>query len=89
LEEITKTAEVARGAGIRIVIENEDSTNVGTGHALARPLGSVPAANVGANWDVGNDFIGGEVSRPNGHQILDKKRLWHLHQRLMGRGVSN
>lgn len=79
-EELEKADEVARSAGVRLVIENEESCNAATGHELAAVLKSAASAhNVGANWDVGNGYSRGEVSYPNGYDALDKKRIWHMH----------
>jgi sugar phosphate isomerase/epimerase len=77
-EEVQKAAEVARAAGIRLVIENEDATNVGTGHELARMLATLPP-NVGANYDIGNGLWLGEVPYPDGYRALDPKRIWNMH----------
>jgi len=78
-EELEKAAAVARSAEVRLAIEDEGSCNVGTGHELARLLASVKAPNVGANWDVGNPWSGGEVSYPSGYDSLPKNRIWHMH----------
>lgn len=78
-DELTKAAAVARSAGIRLVLEDEGSCNVGTGHELAKMLALAPAPNLGANWDVGNPTWHGEASFPDGYAALDKKRIWHLH----------
>ena len=78
-EELAKAAEVARGGGMRLVLEDEGACNVGTGRELARMLKLVPAANLGANWDVGNGYWHGEVSFPAGYAALDKQRIWHMH----------
>ena len=78
-EELEKAAEVARGVGVRIAIEDEGSCNVGTGHELARLLAKVKAPNIGANWDVGNPWVHGEVSFPSGYDVLPKNRIWHMH----------
>ena len=78
-EEMEKAGEFARGAGVRLVIENEGACNVGTGHELARFLKMVRSTNVGANWDVGNGLWLGEVPYPDGYEALDKSRLWHMH----------
>ena len=78
-EELGKAAEVANRAGMRLVIENEESCNAATGHELARILGLAPASNLGANWDIGNGYGRGEVSFPDGYNALDKKRIWHMH----------
>ena len=78
-EELDKAADVARGAGVRLAIEDEGSCNVGTGHELARLLATVKAPNIGANWDVGNPWFSGEVSFPSGYDVLPKDRIWHMH----------
>jgi len=84
-EELVKAAEVARGAGMRLVIENEESCNAATGSELAETLRKAASApNLGANWDVGNGYWRGEVSFPNGYRALDKKRIWHLHLKGVG-----
>ncbi len=78
-EELSKAAEVARGGGMRLLLEDEGSCNVATGHELAHTLKLVPAANLGANWDVGNPTWHGEISFPDGYAALDKQRIWHMH----------
>jgi sugar phosphate isomerase/epimerase len=76
---LEKAAVVARSAGVRIAIEDEGACNVGTGHELAQLLADVKAENIGANWDVGNPWIHGEVSFPSGYDALPKNRIWHMH----------
>jgi len=78
-EELTKAAEVAEKAKMRLVLEDEGSCNVGSGHELGAMLKLVPAVNLGANWDVGNGYWHGEVSYPVGYGALDKNRIWHMH----------
>lgn len=78
-EELSKAAEVARDAGMRLVLENESACNVATGRELARMLELVPTANFGANWDIGNGYWQGEVSFPTGYAALPKGRIWHMH----------
>jgi sugar phosphate isomerase/epimerase len=78
-EELTKAAEAARAEGIRLVIEDEESCNGGTGQETAAILKLAPAPNLGFNWDVGNGYTHGEVSYPDGYAALDKSRIWHLH----------
>jgi len=79
-QEIQKAAEVAKSAGIRLAIENEDATNVGTVHELARILATLPS-NVGANYDIGNGLWLGEVPYPDGYRALDPKRIWNMHMK--------
>jgi sugar phosphate isomerase/epimerase len=78
-EELGKAAEVAKREGMRLVIEDEESCNGGTGRELAEILKMAPARNLGINWDVGNGYWHGEVSYPDGYSVLDKKRIWHMH----------
>lgn len=78
-DELSKAAELAAQSQMRLVLEDEGSCNVGTGHELAHMLGLVRAPNFGANWDVGNGYWHGEVSYPNGYAALDKKRIWNIH----------
>lgn len=87
-EELEKAAEVAKRAGMRLVIENEESCNAATGHELAKVLAMAPARNLGANWDVGNGYSKGEPSFPDGYNALDKKRIWHLHLKGMKCGAN-
>jgi L-ribulose-5-phosphate 3-epimerase len=78
--ELEKAADVAQRAGMRLVIENEESCNAATGRELSRILTiAVRARNLGANWDVGNGYWRGEASFPDGYDALDKKRIWHMH----------
>jgi sugar phosphate isomerase/epimerase len=77
-DEVHKAAEVAKSAGIRLTIENEDATNVGTVQELSKMLAVLPS-NVGANYDIGNGFWLGEVSYPDGYKHLDPKRIWNMH----------
>jgi sugar phosphate isomerase/epimerase len=78
-EELGKAGEVAKGAGLRVVIEDEPTTNVGTAHESARLLAAVKASNVGANWDCGNGCVRGEIPYPDGYNALPKDRIWHMH----------
>ena len=78
-EELEKASEVANRAGIRLVIEDEESCNAATGRELSDILRMAPARNLGINWDVGNGYWEREVSYPDGYNALDKKRIWHMH----------
>ena len=77
-EDVQKAAEVAKSGGIRLTIENEDATNVGTVQELAKMLATLPP-NVGANYDIGNGLWLGEVPYPEGYKRLDPKRIWNIH----------
>jgi sugar phosphate isomerase/epimerase len=77
--ELARAAEVAGKAGVRLVLEDEGSCNVGCAGELAQMLRLVPDPNLGVNWDVGNGYWHGEVSFPTGYALLDRKRIWHVH----------
>lgn len=78
-DELSKAAHVAGRAGARLVIEDEGACNGGTGHEIAAILKMAPLRNLGYNWDVGNGYEHGEVSYPDGYNVLEKKRIWHMH----------
>lgn len=78
-KELERTAAIAQREGIRLVLENEFSCNVGTGAEAAAMLKVVQSPALGANWDPGNAYDAGETPFPNGYDALDKKRIWHIH----------
>jgi len=78
-EDLAKAADVVKGGGIRLVIENEESCNAATGRELAAILKMAPAPNLGYNWDVGNGYGRGEVSYPDGYNALENDRIWNIH----------
>ena len=78
-EELAKATEVAKAQGVRLVIEDEEACNGGTGRELAVILKRTPSPNLGYNWDVGNGYTHGEVSYPDGYDLLEKSRIWHMH----------
>jgi sugar phosphate isomerase/epimerase len=86
--ELGRAAETAQSAGMRLVIENEESCNAATGRELSQILALAPAPNLGANWDVGNGYWQGEASFPAGYQALDKKRIWHMHLKGVACGTN-
>ena len=78
-EDLAKAAGVAQSGGVRLVIENEEACNAGTGHELAAIVKMTPAPNLGYNWDVGNGYVHGEAAYPEGYSALDKTRVWNMH----------
>lgn len=78
-KELERTAAIAQREGIRLVLENEFSCNVGTGAEGAAMLSAVKSPALGLNWDPGNAYDAGETPYPNGYETLDKKRIWHMH----------
>ncbi len=79
-KELDRTAEIARRENIRLVLENEFSCNVATGLESAEMLRMVKSPALGLNWDPGNAFAAGEKRPyPEGYDVLDKQRIWHMH----------
>jgi L-ribulose-5-phosphate 3-epimerase len=78
-KELERTAAIAQREGIRLVLENEFSCNVATGAEGAAMLDAVKSRALGINWDPGNAYDAGETPFPNGYDLLDKKRIWHMH----------
>jgi sugar phosphate isomerase/epimerase len=78
-KELDRTAAIAQKESIRLVLENEFSCNVATGAEAAAMLDAVKSPALGLNWDPGNAYDAGETPFPNGYDLLDKKRMWHIH----------
>jgi sugar phosphate isomerase/epimerase len=64
---------------IIFLLENESSCNTATGAEAARTLAEVRAPNFMLNWDPGNAAARGEISFPDGYQLLPKNRIGHCH----------
>jgi len=78
-EDLGKAAGVAQSGGVRLVIENEEACNAGTGHELAAIVKMTAAPNLGYNWDVGNGYAHGEAAYPEGYSALERSRIWNMH----------
>ena len=78
-KELENTAAIAEREGIRLVLENEFSCNVATAAESAAMLKVVKSSALGLNWDPGNAYDAGETPFPNGYELLDKSRIWHMH----------
>ncbi|MBI3658028.1 MAG: sugar phosphate isomerase/epimerase [Acidobacteria bacterium] len=79
VEHLKKAVKVAEKADITLLLENEHTCNVATAGEAARILKDLPSANLALNWDPGNAFAAGETPYPDGYDLLDKKRIRHLH----------
>jgi L-ribulose-5-phosphate 3-epimerase len=78
-KELDRTAAIAQKESIRLVLENEFSCNVATGAESAEMLDAVKSPALGLNWDPGNAYDAGETPFPNGYDLLNKARMWHMH----------
>lgn len=60
-------------------IENEHACNIATAHDTARILAAVDQENLQVVWDPANAFVSGEEPFPGGYQVLESKRIAHIH----------
>ena len=77
-EVIGEMAVTAEKEGVRLLIENETSCNVGTCAELAAILKLIPSKAVGINWDAMNGEDLKEKIFPTAYALLPKKRLWNV-----------
>jgi sugar phosphate isomerase/epimerase len=84
-DHIGEMAKVAEKEGCRLVMENEASQNVGTCAETAKFIKLLPEKALGINWDSLNGEGLGELSYPDGYDILPKHRILNVH--LKGKSV--
>ncbi len=77
-ERLAKAAALAAKNQIVLVLENEHSTNIGTGKELGRILRDVNSPNLRGNWDPGNATMLGEVPFPDGYNEV-RGLIAHTH----------
>lgn len=70
-------AKVAETEGVRLLIENEPSQNVGSCAETAGILKLLPPKWVGTNWDAMNG-ASLETPFPDGYNLLPKDRIWNV-----------
>lgn len=71
--------EVAGREGIRLLIENEASCNVGTCAEMAALIKLLPEKTFGLNWDANNGQSSHERPYPDGYNRLPKNRILNVH----------
>ncbi len=79
VEELHKALVVAKEQDVILVVENEHSCNTGTATEAAKLFAAVKDRRLMHNWDPGNCFMGGEQPFPKGWDMLDHKRIVHVH----------
>jgi sugar phosphate isomerase/epimerase len=65
---LCKAAERAEGAGIQLVLENEDGFWADTGARTAELIRAVNQPALAVNWDPGNAFSAGDEPYPEGYR---------------------
>ena len=79
-EHLLGLADLARGSGVRIGIENEHSCFTGTVEEMEAILGRLPAATFGAIWDPCNVLYIPGVAAPTADNLTRlAPRLFHVH----------
>ena len=79
VEELHKALAVAKEQDVILVVENEHSCNTATGTETAKLFKAVKNRRLMHNWDPGNCFEGGEEPFPKAWNMLDHKRIGHIH----------
>ena len=79
VEELHKALLVAKEQDVILVVENEHSCNTATASETAKLFKAVTDTRLMHNWDSGNCYMGGENPFPTGWNMLDHKRIGHIH----------
>ncbi len=79
VEELHKALIVAKEHDVILLVENEHSCNTATGTETAKLFKAVKDHRLMHNWDPGNCFEGGEEPFPKAWNMLDHKRIGHIH----------
>jgi L-ribulose-5-phosphate 3-epimerase len=79
VEDLHKALAVAKEHDVILVVENEHSCNTATGTETAELFQAVKDPRLMHNWDPGNCFEGGEEPFPKAWNMLDHKRIAHIH----------
>jgi sugar phosphate isomerase/epimerase len=75
MEELIPLAEKAK---VKLLIENENSQNIGTSAELKAILELLPSKTIGYNWDPGNAQSLQEKPWPDGYRQLPVSRMMNL-----------
>ena len=78
-EHIKRAIEIARPAGVRLLLENEFSCHTGTGAEIRLMQQRISNPYLGFIWDPQNCLIAGAVPFPDEYEKLDKARILHVH----------
>jgi hypothetical protein len=71
-EILGEMAKLAEKEGVKLLIENEASQNVGTSAELTKFLKLLPTRTIAINWDSLNGLGLGEKPYPDGYDVLPK-----------------
>jgi sugar phosphate isomerase/epimerase len=82
MEELVPIAEKAK---VRLLIENENSQNIGTSVETKEIMALLPSKYIGFNWDPQNALPLKEIPWPDGYSVLPKNRM--LNAQFKGKGL--
>jgi sugar phosphate isomerase/epimerase len=84
-EILGEMARIAEKEGVKLLIENEGSQNIGTSAEVTRFLKLLPTRTIAINWDSLNSLGLGEKPFPDGYDVLPKDRI--LNVQIKGKAV--
>lgn len=76
-EILNPMVKMAREEGVRLLVENENSCNVGKCVESAALLKLLPSPSFGTNWDAMNGAALDERPYPDGYALLPKDRIYN------------
>jgi sugar phosphate isomerase/epimerase len=77
-DHIGEMAVLCEKESVRLLIENENSQNIGTSAETARFVKLLPEKALGINWDSLNGASLGELPYPDGYDVLPKNRILNV-----------
>ncbi len=84
-EELNALLPIAEKEKVYLLVENENSQNVGTSAEMAALMELMPSKWVGLNWDPQNELHLREPPFPEGYALLPKKRILNI--QFKGKGI--
>ena len=88
-ELLRQASSLAKAKGIRLAMENVNTSYVWSSMETAQVLKHVKEDNFGLTWDPNNAAQTGEKSFPEGYKRLDAARIFHVHLRDFRKGADN
>jgi sugar phosphate isomerase/epimerase len=76
---------IAENGKVKLLIENENSQNIGTSAETRDIMSLLPSKSIGFNWDPQNALPLKEVPWPDGYSVLPKNRM--LNAQFKGKGL--
>lgn len=87
-ELLSHAAKKAKAQGIRLAMENVNTSYVWSSTQTAAVLKHVKEDNFGLTWDPNNAAQTLETSFPTGYKMLDPARIFHVHLRDFKKGAD-